>query len=277
MEGRVKSALSSGDFYTAHQTIISQCQRLERSGKIEDARFFAARGVQLLSDYKAPDKSFEDVLSKYHDLLEKYLQLKDGACLKEEVQNIIRCAATFGSNSWHSVATSASRDIDANLLLAPLIHDVTKNETEANDFFIFAASSFPQCDGLFSKPHGVSGETVLSVSALLLAKKCFATCYTWLQAIKVASFPKDCIYMELLDCDGSLPWNISSLLVELLRKMSPPKDIYSHIVSLSKRSFGQQTVSNLLALESVYFNVPKHADPAVNPLASMLQSMMMGK
>lgn len=277
MEGRVKSALSSGDFYTAHQTIISQCQRLERSGKIDEARSFAARGVQLLSDFKAPDKSFEDVVSKYHELLEKYLQLNDGVYLKEEIQNTIRCAATIGSSSWHSVATSASRDIDANILLVPLIDELVKDQAEAHDFFIFAASSFPQCEGLFSNPHFVSGETVLSVTAMLLAKKCFSTCNTWLQAIKVASFPKYCSNMELLDCAGSLPWNVSRLLVELLRKMSPPKDIYSHIVSISKRSFGQQTVSTILALESVYFIVPQHANPSVNPLASMLQSMMMGK
>lgn len=282
MEKRVSETLGSKDYYTAHQTIISQCQRLERSGKLKEARDFALKGLTLFHAANGPANSIHDIMLKYVGLLEKSAEVNEMAKsigLWEARQALTLATSMIDDRSWTNIALTACDLFEAVDVFSILI-DCSSQEGFVDEVYQFAAIHFPANSSLFG-PKVVSKltakpEAVLIVAYTLLISKCFESCSIWLSSIQALMGQPANPLIASTDA-LSQAWNASFLMMELLRRTGPPKDAFHQILTAAINACSDDSINKIgIALKTVYYPVA-NMNTGINPLASILQSMMSGK
>lgn len=298
MEARLRGAVSDGDFYTAHQLLLSHSQRLERAGKVGASKDFLVLGIRLLAAADAPRATLSDVLCKYVAVAASLFD-QDGAPPAgtrsphgEEVLAVL-CQALAAQpepvDGWRDVACLATRVAPCRAVVEVLV-DAPLDAADAVDFCVSSCAS--DSAAFVPLARAVSAELLLHAVLALLRVRCFSSANTLVRAYQerwradpaAAPYPAAVAAASGQDVlEEALPrsqaCNLAVLAAELLRREQPPLELF---LDLQLRYAALLGADPLLGrrwggLREAFWPARHHSQqqhPNSSPLASLLQSML---
>ena len=284
MEGRLRSAIESGDFYSAHQTLLSHSQRLERSGRHAESSAFLYNGILALHAAEAPVATVFDVISKFVAVTGQVPSEAGGAASFLGVLKVVlsyKDVPHSFSNFWSEFAKAASERCEG--AETEVVEILLENLGDADRVAQFCLDTLPDEEQVFVLlgPHLAEAQ-FLSTGLTLLSSKCFASALALRDAYASANTSLEdagtrspnIVYRET--CRAGQAANLVLFLFELLRRKGPLRDLfvqlhvrYAELLNdgLCKHAWNR--------VKETYW--PSKQSHPVNPLASLMQSMMMNQ
>lgn len=274
MDKRLALALRNKEFYTAHQYLISTCQRLERAGKVKEASDVLEEGIIAIDEAGAPDATISDLVQKYTSILAQAYKSssKDTVQLNtSKASNVLRSVSKRTGAHWQPLAYCAVKQL--NLISLEECFQAIDG-AKMDDLATFTLAQFPQEIEQWNKIT-LEGQGLLNTGLYLLSGKFFLS----LQALVAsADSNKDNRYEiqeESSFLDQVCARNLLILLSELLKRSNPPRELFVQLqVRYATLLTDATTKEAWNAVKDVYW--PKKVQPTIpaNNLASMFQSMM---
>lgn len=283
MEAQIDEALKGGDFYSAHQIILSVSQRKLKAQKIKDAKQVLITGATKLADAKQ--------LMSTLDIANRLLNIvTEDASWKEDDY---KCLCDMAHRIWTMDHEAAGHFVDSVVKQAENSAKFLTSFTQAliedplskwEDFVNFAV---------------LSGEPSLFSSENLVNKATFSTDIPFLiiQLLNGKNFAASTPLLSHLspgqevgveDAAGSLPQalrnsdelsNLVQLLFVMAQRKGAPKSMFLEIKQhYAKILQDSPELTTLLTVFELVFwpsAVPKR-QAQVNPMASMLQNLLSG-
>lgn len=281
MDKRLQASISASDFYSAHQLLLSHSQRLERAGKVKESTLFLMSGIMSLSNAHAPPATLFDVISKYVMLIPT---IEDTSSpLEQDILNVLNVILECSNvpdnlqSYWRDYSSFACQHADPKKVFGILL----KKNIRPIEVLELSISTVPDQSTIYSLfgPY-ISTNDFLCAAWTLLSLKCFGSvCHlkdSFVKSKELGELSKKvrevALYQEN-SCEAKAA-NLVTLLVELLRRANPGRDLYVQL---------QLRYMDILASEDVkkgWNSIrdtfwPQRQSGQVNPLASILQSMMM--
>ncbi|PJF19808.1 hypothetical protein PSACC_00360 [Paramicrosporidium saccamoebae] len=282
MDKRLQRSIDDGDFYSAHQLLISHSQRLERSGKLAESQKFLTSGIHSLVSAQAPAATFFDVVSKYMSIASKCTE--NSVDVEAELILILQSIVRYRdippnySQFWAEFAAFACKFADQEIVCNVLLTEVA----DVDSVLRFMVKCCPLNPSAFScAGEVVSAQQLVLFSLNLICIRCYGSAKAMAESFASKNSltnykTNSCIVYEESG-DAAKSCNLLVLLSELTRRRNPPREQYVQL---------QLRYADLLKDESVklawnstrdVFWPPKQQPGQVNPLASLFQSMMMNQ
>lgn len=280
MDKRLSSFIDEGDYYSAHQLLISHSQRLERNGKHLESKKYLVLGIHSLVKAKAPAPTLFDIISKYMAIAAQ-VNTPEGD-LEAEVIAILKAIVGYQdvpvnlANFWADFATFSCNVADKKAVCTILLENIPDKESVLKVMLQCCSSSL---ETFAIAANFVNVALFLQTSLNLISMRCIGSASSFKDSFALKNSlegqPKFDIVIFNETREAAKACNLISLLVELVRRRNAPRELYVQL---------QLQYSALLQEESVKLSWAKirdvywpHLQPQgqVNPLASLLQSMMM--
>lgn len=261
MDKRLQLALRNGDFYAAHQQLLSQVQRLERSSRYEEALDLLVEGLRALTD--APLATLADVALKLFSIMEQHV----GGVNVENLTLLLSVQSRVGANwratadkaigSWKVVAGDAEK-------MVGILEGIDGISDE--DVLLWLTSASPLDADLFGRFSQVSFKAKLVSGLTLIAGQHFKSASRLCLSLEVRNDETD----ALVAVD-----NLLILLSELCRVERPSKTLLDKLRGRYGYLFDDDTCADSAwrRVEMAYWPSNTSAR-SPNPLASMLQSLL---
>lgn len=275
MESKLEEAINTNEFYSAHQLLISQSQRNQRSGNINKSKDILSTGIVKLSkSSQLPSPILYDLFKKYVEILERICS--DSFQKPEELEELFNQAverlelilAKDDIVSWeelfgriYNIFTLKS----SNLTLLLLKY---KPKDQIISWFLSHHPNNQECFEILAKSNSndkesgeITQKVIIELIVKLILMNCFGSANSFLQSLDSKN-------------RSNSGWYASSCLLALAQRQLPPKDL----MSSWEEKYGHLISKDLLDGFKNHIWPPKRnmQNIAANPLASLLQNMMMG-
>lgn len=294
MEGRLQGLVEDGDFYSAHQLLLSHSQKLERNGKCHESSKFLFYGIMGLAKTCAPAATLFDIVSKYILIVKKLdednIDLEAREALSQNILDILKITTGYPdvpqnlTNYWIDIAAFSLVQVAGEKVIKVLLDNI-ENFEQVLDFSTKFCQSDPQVYSILGT-RVVTQEQFLQVALSLLKAKCFGSCTNFLKAFllstcssKEGTVVSNCkVYSE--DKLEFRAVNLITLLSELLRRRNPPRECFIQLQLRYSDILNNEKVKKTWTSIREKFWPPQVATPTsgqANPLASLFQSIMMNQ
>jgi len=268
-ENRLNKALNEKDFYSAHQIALSQAQRLQRAGKVEEAATSFCQSIISLIENEAPSSSINDLINHLIALEEQSVPSDD--FLRDLSMRMI----SHEDYNWNEFLVYASHHLADPSFVVTCLHSCAAglNTSDILDWILLyvpePASFKPICADIKDHPH-----LLIKAVLTLLIGKYFASVYKILDLIaSLNQYPTNPPQTDAV----SSAYNLCRFVTDLVSHENPPRELFTRLQLNYPYHLSNPTIKPLWdQLREAYWPKPKAAPTnAANPLASMLQSMMM--
>lgn len=313
MEAKLNEAISTQDWYSAHQLLLSLAQRHQRARRFAQSKKLLASGLKDMCP-AGKEKSWPP-LATTMDIAEKYVEVYEAT--PEEAADEESIDVEQSTTVFSVILAACDADKEADEKHTGAWADVSgklaaKNPRLVDPFYeILLGSAVPldwktswavehlsgQKEAWSRLAESFQGEMpsdkiICSTVMHLLAQKSFGSASTLLKSVisKLKGQYSDKItFTPIDDASGSLPsflcflesstypvslLNAAQLFFLLSQRKSPAKTHFNALRDRFKLEGELAQLSEVLA--RVYSPQPKRAQEPMNPLASMFQNMFGG-
>lgn len=300
MDRRLDTFIAEGDYYSAHQLLLSHAQRLERAGKVAAGSEFLLVGIKKLAACSGtPAATLFDIVKKYMSLSsEGSLAEGDNSEAVLEVTRIVlevKPSSIPGALTDFpiQVATWAIGHGNTSSVASLLLEASHKPNSvilvdEACSLFLSHCAGDVELWPLVGHDGELKIEGLLRCSFELLRLRCFASCLRLLSAYitqkssqlqTVKKHQKFSIYAEE-GCREAAAINLVNMLIALLTREAPPRELFVQLQLRYSETLLDELKAPWNVLREAYWpsrtsSAHGHSNSA-SPLAAMLQSLMMG-
>lgn len=289
MEARIGRLVEEGDFYAAHQALLSHAQKLQRAGKLEECTEFLFRGIRVLCAGGAPTASIVDASRKLMQIVSQEGLILEEEMVVELLGDLLRLAEPHGDFWVEYAGFALALPKVERVRLFKLLLD---SEATAIEMVVRLALKYCSDEASvfarLAKDPKMTVETLLSASLQLVGGRFFHSALTLAQngggegaTVVVGSlrlYPKD---GPLAASSGVIARmqrvaNLTMLLVELCRRRDPPKALFIQLQVRYADLLRDETArTSWDRLREQLWPAPRQSCPT-NPLAMLMQSMMAG-
>lgn len=313
MESKLKEAIASQDWYSAHQLLISLGQRHQRARRYPESKALLSSGLSDMCPLEAVARAWPP-LATVADIALKYVEVfvaatnNEDIALDDEEQSVAvfrvllqACDGAKEADEKHAEvwADVSGRLLDASPALASPFFEVLLASSVPLDWKLSWCvehmagdkAAWGQLAAVLAED--VPCEAVLVATLHLLAQKAFGSASALLSAVLASMRARPGIAATPIDdSTGTLPsflcfldgpdarplglLNAAQVFYAICQRRSPPKILFT---ALRDRYKLEGEAAQLVeVLQRVYSPQPKKpaGGEGMNPLASMFQSMFSG-
>lgn len=307
MEAKLNEAISTKDWYSAHQLLLSLAQRHQRARRFSQSKKLLASGLKDMCPV-GNEKAWPPLATTI-DIAEKYVEVYEATPAEESLEIEESCgvfsvilAACDADKEADEKHTGVWADVSGKLAaknpsLVDPFYEILLNSSVPLDWktswAIEHLSGQKEAWSRLATSEDLPCDTLVCSTVMhLLAQKAFGSASTFIKAILSQLKEKkngQITFTPIDDASGNLPsflcflessteqvslLNAAQLFFLLAQRKSPAK---SHFNALRDRFKLNEELSQLSDLLSrVYSPQPKRAQEPMNPLASMFQNMFSG-